>query len=513
MEDARSAAEGDFHRFVDARWPGLVRTLVLLGCPAGLAPDVVAVGLGRCRKGWGEIVEHDDPEVVVHRAVIGAWEERLRGAWWTALRPRAESDWPAPDLPALDRMTPAERTGLVLRRFAGLDPAQAVAVAGGEAGAALPPEPDATALRDAVVSIVVFVPDPGDLAVDAAPWWRRRWALVGAGAGVVALALALGGGTWWAERGADDGGRQAVGLPAVDPRRSPNPAEVAWYAEGILHLANSTYSLPTLRHLAVLGAGAVYGDDDGRVVHLADDGVRTLLGTKDPAAQLAASDQLGWVAWVDPAGANPRLLVYDIGQGDIIGELDLPDSRSGPQEGPDTHPVAIDQQTVYFVTADGTRAWRPTRDRGYVEQLEPPPLVDVSSANRMYQLDSERIRLDEPFVFDVHDVPGRGGELSTDGNHAWTHSPEDGSVLVYDVRTGARVDVRPPEGLAVADAVLTPEGAITYLTVDPDGFAIHEGSDSNPLRGGVVTCALDTGLCETLVASVVVHSDAPILAR
>ena len=131
-----------------------------------------------------------------------------------------------------------------------------------------------------------------------------------------------------------------------------------------------------------MGAGAVYGDVDGRVVHLADDGTRTLLGTKDPTARFAASDQLGWVAWVDPAGANPRLLVYDVGQAAIIGELDLPASRSGPQEEPDTHPVAIDQQGVYFVTSEGARAWRPTRDPGFIEGIEPG--------------DAARRRLDEP---------------------------------------------------------------------------------------------------------------------
>ena len=128
-------------------------------------------------------------------------------------------------------------------------------------------------------------------------------------------------------------GRGAVRLDPVDPNRSGNPAEVAWYAEDVLHLAHATYVLPTLRDLAVLGAGAVYGDVDGRVVHLADDGTRTLLGTKDPTAPLAASDPLGWVAWVDPAGANPRLLVYDVGQADIIGELDLPGQQVRPPGG------------------------------------------------------------------------------------------------------------------------------------------------------------------------------------
>ena len=115
-----------------------------------------------------------------------------------------------------------------------------------------------------------------------------------------------------------------MGLVPVDPQRSPNPAEVAWYAEDVLHLAHATYVLPTLRDLTVLGAGAAYGDDEGRVVYLADDGTRTLLGDKDPVVPFATSDALGWVAWVDPDGPHPRLFVYDVGQAEIIGQLDLP---------------------------------------------------------------------------------------------------------------------------------------------------------------------------------------------
>jgi hypothetical protein len=87
MREARSADEEDFRGFVGARWPGLVRTLVLLGCPAELAPDVVSVGLSRCRSGWAGTVEHDDPDIVVHRALIAAWEERRRGDWWSGLAP------------------------------------------------------------------------------------------------------------------------------------------------------------------------------------------------------------------------------------------------------------------------------------------------------------------------------------------------------------------------------------------------------------------------------------------
>ncbi|MBJ7358004.1 hypothetical protein [Nocardioides sp.] len=511
MRGARATDEGDFDGFVGARWPTLVRTLVLIGCPAELAPEVASSGLRRCRTDWDRTVEGDDPDVVVHREILAAWQERLRGPWWAGLEPPLETAWPAPDLSALDRLTSPLRTGLVLRRYAGLDPSQAVAAAGRVAGGDLPAEPDATTLRTAAENVVVLTPGPGDLATERPPRWRRPVFLVPSV--LAGLVLVLGATTWWAQWGSVEGDdRQPVVLSALDPQRSRNPAEVVWYADDVLHLANSTYVLPTLRDLAALGAGAVYGDVDGRVVHLADDGVRTLLGTKDPAAPLAASDQLGWVAWVDPGGPNPRLLVYDVGQADLIGELDLPQSRSGLQEAPDTRPVAIDQETVYVTTSDGTRGWRPTRDPDHLQLLEGPLLVDVSSANRLYQLDADRIRLDRPFFTDVHDVPGRGGQLSADGNYAATRDPADGSVLVYDVRTGVRLDVRPPEDLAVADVVLAPEGSITYLTVDPDGFARREGSDSHPLRGELVTCGLGDGDCEGL-ATFVLDSEAPLLAK
>jgi hypothetical protein len=502
-------SEDDFAGYVGARWPSLVRTLVLLGCPVDDAPDVVATGLARCRRGWREAAEHDDLDVVVHRAILDAWSERLRGRWWDGLRPRRDDDWPLPDLSVLDRLTPEVRTGLVLRRFAALDPAQAVGVAGREAGGPLPAVPDGPTLRAAGDSVVVFAP-PDDqlLASNGGRGPRRRLAVI---AGIVAIVLALVG---WSvvvsERDEPVEGDDPLGL--VEPSRSRNPAGVAWYASDVLHLANATYVVPLLRDLAVLGSGAVYGDDDGRVVHLFDDGVRILLGTKDPAVRLVASSKLGWVAWVDQSRARPHLVVYDVGREGVIGDMELPPSDSGPQEEPDTQPIAIDQETVYFTTSEGARAWPLARDPGYVDTIEQAGLSDVASANRVFQHDAETIQLDQPFFNAAPIVPGRGGELSDDGQFVLTHSPVDGSLLVYDFDSAELLDVRPPDDVTVVDAVLAPLGAVTYLTVDPDGFAQQEGNDSSPLKGELVTCQLDDGACESL-ATFVLDSEAPILAR
>ena len=111
-------------------------------------------------------------------------------------------------------------------------------------------------------------------------------------------------------------------------------------------------------------------------------------------------------------------------------------------------------------------------------------------------------------------MPGRGGELSEDGHYVLTHNPADGAVRVYDVDLGRRSSTssRPSRSRSWTRSS-APEGAITYITIDPDGFASQEGvNDSNPIRGELVTCRLDDGSCEAL-ATIVLDSEAPILAR
>ena len=509
----RAADGADFQSFVAARWPGLVRTVVLVGCPAELAPDVVASGLSRCRRGWARTVEQDDPDVVVTRAVLDAWTERRRGPWWTSLQASSEGDRPGPDLSELDRMAPDVRAALVLRQYAGLDRGQAQAVVGRAAGDHLPPTPDVDELLRAAAEDVPVLTPPDDRALDRARTPRHRGRALLTAAVLVVLGLGLVAWTVIADEPLEPAGPdKANGLDPVEPTWVGNPAEVAWYADGVLHLAKGTYVVPGLRDVAIVTPGVAYGDADGRVVHLADDGTRTLLGTKDPAAPLVVSSDLGWISWVDPAGPNPRLLVYSVGRDEIIGELDLPASGSGPEDEPDTHPVAIEGGAVYFVTAEGAGAWQPIRDRGYVEQIQPPRLLDVAAATRLSQIGEEVLAIAEPLEPRPTTIPGLGGELSGDGGLVLTRDPSNGDVVVYDVYEGTFLDVRPPGDLAVVDAVLAPERAITYFTLDPEGFATRESNDSHPLQAQLVTCQVDDGTCDVL-ASVVVDSEAPVLGR
>lgn len=497
-----TTVEDDFTGYLGARWPSLVRTLVLLGCPMELAPDVVTAGLARCRRGWREASEHDDLEVVVHAALLDAWDERLGETWWHGLRPPDDDAWPLPDLSVLDRLTPEVRAGLVFRRFSSLDAAQAAAIAGREAGGPLPHTPDAPALRAMADSVVVYAPPPDAGLVDSLAVRRRRRVLPIVA--VLVVALALGGGTWWANRVSDNADRDGSVLRPVEPSVERNAAEVAWYAEGVLHLTSASYPIPGVRQFAVLGAGAVYSDADGAVVHLADDGTRTVLGTMDTFDPLVASDTRGQVAWVTGDASSPRLVVYDLGQAGIVGELDLPPSLTDPKDVNDTRAVAFDADRLYYLTSRGWGAWVP----GEAERDEAGSgdLYDVSSRTMLFQVDSETIALDQPLFNIVFNRLGRGGELSADGDYALTRGPDDGAVLVYDTRSGDRLDVAPPSPDGVIDAVLAPAGAITYLTQDPD---------STPVAGQIVTCQLgrlELGQCGTQV-TFMIRSEDPHLAH
>ena len=91
---------------------------------------------------------------------------------------------------------------------------------------------------------------------------------------------------------------------------------------GALHLANVTVEVPPsgrpIDHLAQINGGAVYGDDTGAVAFVGDDGKVTRIGTKAVDAPLVASDESGWVAWVDPRDESPRLVVYDLTAREVL---------------------------------------------------------------------------------------------------------------------------------------------------------------------------------------------------
>ena len=121
----------DFAAYMVARWPALVRALVLLGCAQPQAEEVVQRGLLRCCLTWGRVRESDDIDVQVYRSVLDA----LARDSSATPEPAAGPVGPAPDrtdaelvrdalLEALGRLDDRHRRVVVLRFAAGLDERQ-----------------------------------------------------------------------------------------------------------------------------------------------------------------------------------------------------------------------------------------------------------------------------------------------------------------------------------------------------------------------------------------------------
>jgi DNA-directed RNA polymerase specialized sigma24 family protein len=111
----------EFTEYVGTRWPRLVRTVVLLGCPRGEAERVVRDALVHCLTDWSQVRRADDREAHVHRVLV----ETLRSATRRWSQGAADADPADPVLRRLRRLPEDQRLAVVLRDYAGLDDLQA----------------------------------------------------------------------------------------------------------------------------------------------------------------------------------------------------------------------------------------------------------------------------------------------------------------------------------------------------------------------------------------------------
>ncbi|MDK3258571.1 SigE family RNA polymerase sigma factor [Blastococcus capsensis] len=121
----------EFARFVDERWPVLVRSAVLLGCTPPEAEDLVQTALVRCYVAWGRVRGATNRDGYVYRVLVNCHHDSHRRRWWRE-RPTGElPEVPADDLTgqvddadavrrALRRLSPAHREVVVLRYYAHL---------------------------------------------------------------------------------------------------------------------------------------------------------------------------------------------------------------------------------------------------------------------------------------------------------------------------------------------------------------------------------------------------------
>ena len=124
--------DADFAAYLAARWPFLVRAMVLIGCPRDEAEEVVRSGLARCYASWDRVRRADDVDVHVWATVLEGWHRSSRRRRRQALEVDRPSPEPVPvddptDDPTdpvalcraleaqLDRLTPEHREALVLR--------------------------------------------------------------------------------------------------------------------------------------------------------------------------------------------------------------------------------------------------------------------------------------------------------------------------------------------------------------------------------------------------------------
>lgn len=79
----------DYAAYVNARWAGLVRAAVLLGCSRPDAEDTVQATLVRCYVSWSKVQGATDRDAYVYRMLVNTLTTSRRRRWW-AERPTAE---------------------------------------------------------------------------------------------------------------------------------------------------------------------------------------------------------------------------------------------------------------------------------------------------------------------------------------------------------------------------------------------------------------------------------------
>lgn len=504
--------DGDFEAYTAARWSTLVRSLVLLGSPPRVAEDIALDALARCYLQWNRIQEADDIDVRVYRTLLEC-RDRSRIAWWSDEEPDDRASAAASgarlrqDLEKiLDRLELGDRQTLVLRFVADLSESQVADVLGGLVSVrsdTIAGSLGEETFREVTESIEVRPPEIDAIRGRVRAHRRRR------GIGVLTVSLGVlvlvGLGTWLGTRPAE----QDTNLSIAPVQQRENPSAMTWFANGELHLDHVLITLPPVQQIAVISGGAVYGDKK-EVVFVADDGSRTLLGGKVPGAALVASDEQGWVAWVDPAGGSPEVVVYDLTSRTTLARTAL---NGGAAE---SWPIAIDQDRVFFTTPAQDYEWQPLS--GDPVPVAPDGLLDVSSATRVFQGSPETISIHQP-VFDIAiDRLGKGAQLSGDGDYVLTRTADArsvyGAVHIYDTRSGDEITTGiTTEEIAIA-AELGPERTVTYIVVraedKPGADEFVRLSFSGPLE--LRTCSFDTATCvvDTKFPST---GSTPLLAR
>ncbi|HEU5038204.1 MAG TPA: sigma factor-like helix-turn-helix DNA-binding protein [Nocardioides sp.] len=490
--------DADFDAYLAARWPFLVRSLVLSGFAPEQAEDVAVAGLARCRASWHSIREVDDVDAQVYGTVWDGRPHTHETPVATPVADPSEAQLLREQLEVqLGRLTVEEREAVVLRYVAGLDDVQVAdvldvpvgTVASRVAAGLARIEPAALrsedVFRTAAASIDVATA-PYDAVVDRVRRRRRRrWQVTAA---LTAAALLVVGAVTWASTRPD----QTPAPPPTEVVPSQNPIDLAWY-DGRLHLRQVTVGLPDVTALAGVGESVAAIGADGIVSIVSPAGKVEVVGLSTPGATILGSAENGWAAWVEPGDQGDRLVVWSIGLDEELGSLDV---------APGTRLIAIDQDRVYAAVEAGTFSWPPTQDA--VEPITEPGLLDVATATRVYQR-GRSIEMVQPFFSVSFTRRGEGAMVSPGGNYVLTRAPGPWTPgtpyvpLVYDTRSGDRLPsgVRPDE--RVVDAAFGDNHDINYLVSKVGDLASVDLDGARSRLLVLRNCALEERTCHDVV--------------
>jgi hypothetical protein len=430
-----SRDDSEFAAYLAARWPSLVRTLVLLEVSERTAHRVAVDALTRIYPDFPRLSREEDVDVAVYRELLDARDRQAK----------REPDGPEPapgeggpeppnDVPewlaepqerleqlraALDTMEPGDREAVVLQHVAELSADQVADVLETYGGARLQlATPDVRLALEAIPVDSLHT----DRVADAAKARRRRtWTRAGGVAAVLVLLLVA---VSWAVDRLD---------PVGDVEEVANPLPIAWYADGTLHLADVTVGVRPVLQLVAVPDGVVLSDDEGNVVLVQDDGEQRRIGETVVGSTLVVEPDNGWVAWADPDVGNPRLVVFDTRVGDEVGHRSLEvRSAGGGQPVGQSRPIAIDGEQVYY-HRDGTDyAWEPLPGTAFALS---GALVDVASGARLSRGPEPTDLLVQAQPFDTGSrFEGGAARLTPDGRYVMVSIDDD--LAVFDAATG-----------------------------------------------------------------------------
>lgn len=146
--------EADFTSYAAARWQRVVCTLVLLGVPPGHASVLAGRAFTLCHQEWEHHDAFDELDAELYRIVLDC-KEHDPTDWWE--EPPFDDEVWAQVEPVLDRLSPLERTGLLLRHVAGLPELYVSAVLGSRRVGVSAPTPEE--LQEVARGVPVAPPD------------------------------------------------------------------------------------------------------------------------------------------------------------------------------------------------------------------------------------------------------------------------------------------------------------------------------------------------------------------